>query len=239
MARFVVGIDDTDFGDSIGTGALARELKVRFERVLGVQCTGITRHQLLVHPDIPYTSQNSSACLEIEGEVSLESVVVCARELLEFLVHPGADPGLCVCTPDQVKREIVDFGCRAQQEVLCKEDAVALAVEDGVLLQEVGGTGGGIIGALAACGLRGSGSDGRFIALRGIREMKESATVAQILAGTGVHRVVDERNIDAAPDALVHTRGWIRPNLVDFEAHLLVRVEGDGYVVVGKKEKDG
>jgi hypothetical protein len=239
MARFFVGVDDTDFGDSIGTGALARELKVRLERRLGVTCTGITRHQLLVHPDIPYTSQNSSACLEIEGAVELGQVVQCARELLDFLEHPGADPGLCIFPVEQASAEISAFGRLAQTEVLRKAQAVQLASDSGVVLLELGGTGGGVIGALAACGLRASGSDGRFISLPGIRDMKDVATVAEILAATGVDRVVDERGTDVAAKQKISTRGWIRPNLVDFEARLLVREEDSRYRVVGKKEKDG
>ena len=97
--RFFIGLDDTDFGDSVGTGALARELMVHLERDLGADSHGVTRHQLLVHPEIPYTSHNSAACLEVECDATLESLVDTCSEFVQFLFHPGADPGLSIATP--------------------------------------------------------------------------------------------------------------------------------------------
>ena len=56
---------------------------------------GITRHQLFVHPDIPYTSQNSSACLEVTSNNYNEIKDYCRN----FMFHIGAigsDIGLCI-----------------------------------------------------------------------------------------------------------------------------------------------
>jgi len=67
MATWLIGIDDTDNDSSPGTGQIAR-------RLMG-EClarawrhAGVTRHQFLVDPRIPYTSHNSGACLAVEGE---------------------------------------------------------------------------------------------------------------------------------------------------------------------------
>ena len=63
-----IGIDDTDNLESRGTGFRVREL-AREMRERGLADTkSITRHQLFVSPDIPYTSHNSSACLRVRTE---------------------------------------------------------------------------------------------------------------------------------------------------------------------------
>lgn len=57
--QMLVSIDDTDNLESRGTGEIASLLaKLLEEREWG-KAQVITRHQLLVHPDIPYTSHNS------------------------------------------------------------------------------------------------------------------------------------------------------------------------------------
>ena len=61
----LICMDDTDSLDSPGTGEVLEELLARLaEEGLG-RGSFITRHQLLVHPDIPYTSHNSSMCSQV------------------------------------------------------------------------------------------------------------------------------------------------------------------------------
>ena len=211
--RVLVGIDDTDYGESIGTGALARELKLYLGAELGVDVGGITRHQLLVHPDVPYTSHNSAACLEVHGVHSPEQVARGAERFVRFLFHEGADPGLCVALPHQFDAACRAFGRRAQEVVVQKSEALELAAAAGVLLHDLGGTGDGVIGALAACALRADGNDGRFISLRGIRDVEGSVTAAAILDRTGIDAVLDESDLELAPEAMVETDGWVRPEL--------------------------
>ncbi|MDK2890060.1 MAG: hypothetical protein PWR21_692, partial [Methanoculleus sp.] len=59
-----LGIDDTDTRESRGTGRLARMIATELARSYTV--TGVTRHQLFVHPAVPYTSHNSSAVIHIQ-----------------------------------------------------------------------------------------------------------------------------------------------------------------------------
>jgi hypothetical protein len=56
-----IGLDDTDNKTSRGTGRLARAIAESLAERYAVR--GITRHQLLVDPRVPYTSHNSSATL--------------------------------------------------------------------------------------------------------------------------------------------------------------------------------
>lgn len=163
--RILVCIDDTDNIDVGGTGELASTIAQNIKNKGWGQTTRITRHQLLVHPDIPYTSHNSSMCFEacIEAEY-LDNIIQLASEILGAQSAEGSDPGLCITAVDKLKSpdRLIEFGHRAKKVVITKEEAYDLAKELGVHLSEHGGTGQGIIGALAGAGLRLSGSDGRF-----------------------------------------------------------------------------
>lgn len=69
--KLLIGIDDTDNLESRGTGYRVRQLANWLSEKNLVVPLGITRHQLLVDPRIPYTSHNSSACLVVESASDL------------------------------------------------------------------------------------------------------------------------------------------------------------------------
>ena len=56
----------------------------------------------------------------------------------------------------------IDFGYRAKQVVLTKSNAYKLAKKLDIHLSEHGGSGQGVIGALAGVALRLTANDGRF-----------------------------------------------------------------------------
>ena len=236
--HYHIGVDDTDAGASIGTGALARELQVHLLQHVGGRAEGITRHQLLIHPDIPYTSHNSSACLSVWLPASRQDVVATCERFVRFLFHSGADPGLCVADHAAPSPRFVELGRRAQSEVVAKDEALARGRDEGVHLAELGGTGLGVIGALAACALRMSGDDGRFIQLDGIRELKGDLTVRDIQARSPIAHIEDETGVRLGPDCLVHTNGWVRPGLVNGAIVLRVTRTGDEFVIVNRKREE-
>jgi len=237
MGRFLVGIDDTDYGESIGTGALSRELQILLMRKLNLTSDGVTRHQFLVHPDIPYTSHNSSACLALTGDSSVEEIAELCVEFIDFLFHPGADPGLCVATPGQFTAECLDFGVRAQRVVVKKEEAVELAAGCGIFLRELGGEGIGVIGALGGCALRNSGTDGRFISMRGIRDFEGEVPLSALLAGTEIDCATDADGHSLGDDDIIDTSGGVRPELIESRVVLPVLRIGDGRYRVVKRNK--
>ena len=163
--KVLLAVDDTDNLETKGTGHLAEAIAQELVRQRWGTRSYITRHQLLVHPDVPYTSHNSSMCFtaEIDG-ARLPDLTSHAAAFLETASAPGSDPGLCVAVADRLEdaEELIAFGKRAKQAVLGKDEAYDLARRLGVHLSEHGGTGGGVIGALAAVGLRLSGNDGRL-----------------------------------------------------------------------------
>jgi hypothetical protein len=158
-------IDDTDNLESVGTGELAENMAEGIRSGFGGICSAITRHQLYVHEDIPYTSHNSSMCFRAAiADDRLEPVIRYGIEFLERESASGSDPGLCVAPLHGIgnPEELICFGRTAKQEVMTKDVAYDLARRQRVHLSEHGGTGQGIIGALAGIGLRLSGNDGRF-----------------------------------------------------------------------------
>ena len=166
-----VGIDDTDTLDSPGTNQLAkaivRDLADRFECVL------IIRHQLLDDPRVPYTSQNGSASILLKpqredlqkasAEALCEIVFDEFRRGLEQRFVPGSDPGLCVAF--NVPAAVTEFGLQCQRELTTQTAARELAEKQHIRLAGLGGSGDGVIGALAAVGLAATRNDGRIVQL--------------------------------------------------------------------------
>lgn len=163
--QVLISIDDTDDADSRGTGEIA-ELIAATLVSRDVASTGrVTRHQLLIHPDIAYTSHNSAMCFRADiAEQALEDVIAICAQVLAAESVEAADPGLAVVVPDRLSDAdaLMSFGRQAKLFVKTKEEAYSLAKRLGVHLSEHGGTGIGVIGALAGAGLRLSGDDGRF-----------------------------------------------------------------------------
>lgn len=183
--NILLSIDDTDNLESRGTGELASLLAAQIEQQGWGRSCYVTRHQLLVHPDIPYTSHNSAMCFsaEIQPE-ALTPLLDHARGFLATESAVGSDPGLCVVVIDAMPETgaLIDYGHRAKLEVLTKEDAYALAGRLGIHLSEHGGTGQGVIGALAGAGLRLGGNDGRIKGKLTFSDAAEVVSVQQLLS---------------------------------------------------------
>ncbi len=212
--KYLIGIDDTDNKDSRGTGYRARNMASLVEQEKLGLVLGITRHQLFVHDDIAYTSQNSSACLEIESDKPEDLRLFCRQFLLEDSAI-GSDAGISFCEFINIPDEIIKWGNRAKCEVLKIEEAYSLSKKYNIYLEGLTGEKIGIIGALAAIGLRKEGNDGRFIWLAGnqLREVKGSYTVNQLkklILLTGAYT----RNQQQIPNHdIIQLHDWVRPVL--------------------------
>ena len=223
--HILIGVDDTDNLESRGTGHLARMLGQHLSLAGLAQMKGITRHQLLVSPEIPYTSHNSSACLEAEIQPENRAAVMalCRHELLTESA-PGSDAGLCVAAWNEAET-VCSFGGRAKLEVLKQDEALALGRSAGIDLEGLTGTGGGVIGALAAVGLRAAGNDGRFLWLPGLRDPQEvqgRCSVRRLDEILGPGAICTPGGQTLAPDAWVDIGDWPRPLLRGGRAVLLV-----------------
>lgn len=226
--RLLVSLDDTDNLESRGTGHRARG----FGRMLANDCLakvhGISRHQLFVHPDIPYTSHNSSLCLDLEWHGgALEELQDIARAFLAEYSAEGSDAGFCIARFDEVSDDVTAFGRDAKVKVLTQAQARTLASDEGIILEGVTGTEGGVIGALAAVGLRKTGHDGRFVWVEGVRELAGVITLEKLLAKTGIDRVHASCGADVGGSARISVDPWPRPVLLDHKAVLLIEKTED------------
>jgi hypothetical protein len=225
--HYLIGIDDTDNPDSRGTGFRARQLGMRLAEAGLGQLLGITRHQLFVHPDIPYTSHNSSACLALRADdAPAEALQDFCRDYLAAESADGSDAGLCIAAYEAVTPEVVAFGRAAKDTILTREQAREMAARHGLHLEGVTGDHMGIIGALSAVALRSEGHDGRFIWLKGVRELAGTTNVEFLLGQTGIDAVEEVDGRPVPREAVVSVDPWPRPVLLGGRAVLLVqRVE--------------
>jgi hypothetical protein len=236
---WLVAIDDTDNLESIGTGRLARMLADHLVKEDRIASPSVTRHQLLVHPDVPYTSHNSSSCISAVGDDAAgDGLFDSARRFLEAHEHEGANPGLCVIREDRVPPQLPEVGHRAQREVLDLGAFDREVAPFGLRIWSRGETGQGRIGAVCGVALRSTGDDGRFIDLPGIRSVGGRITVGEILEKTGVEEVTGPDGEPLDESIEVETRDWIRPNLCGGRAVLRLRREGSDWVPVEKHSKD-
>lgn len=163
--NYLVCMDDTDMPGTRGTGWLVEGICEILRENCQADTSAISRHQLYVHEDIPYTSHNSSMCFKLTlKQNSIMQIMDLMVNLLETRSEKGSDPGLCVAelTKALNRQELIKFGKAAKTNVLSKDQAYALARKTGVHLSEHGGTGQGVVGAIAGVGLRLSGNDGRY-----------------------------------------------------------------------------
>lgn len=228
--RAYVCFDDTDTLDcGRGTGKLGRWLADRLPE--GCSSWAVVRQQLLVHPDIPMTSHNSSACavIDIPDASVVPALIEAGIALIEDNFFEGSDPGLCVATDADVETlaRLQVFGRLAAIEVTDKDAARVAA--SGVHLSEHGGTGGGIIGAAAGVGLTSLGWTGRLIDYHvPLRDFSRHVRVADIQAA-GIHVLAIDRNVGVpAPEDMVDTHDWLRPRLWGGAPAVPVLWAGDG-----------
>jgi hypothetical protein len=212
----LAGIDDTDTIDSeLGTGRVSRRLGAHLaDAEADLEWRGSVRQGFLIDPRIPYTTHNSAACLVLgwPADASLEPIVDRAGAFLREISADGSDPGLAVGRVESVPEAVSAFGRRAQEAVLRESEAYELAGDAGLFLDEYGGTGEGVIGALGAVGLTATGETGRFIGYGRIREF-EGIEPVQALREDGIRVLTTEE--DPVVDGTIETGDWVRPDLRD------------------------
>lgn len=221
--RVLAGIDDTDNLESRGTGFRARELAFRLMDEGLARVKGISRHQLYVHPDIPYTSHNSALCLDMTWQGGpLDKLIDYTRAYLAETSAPGSDAGFCIAPYDAIGDDVISFGKRAKDTVLNKQQARELAAKVGFHLEGVTGDHGGIIGSLACTGLRKTGHDGRFVWVEGVRDLDGVTTAAHLLNMTGIELLQPSVAADIKGTDRIDVAPWPRPVLLNHKAVLLI-----------------
>ncbi len=234
-----IGLDDTDGKTSaMGTGRLARMLAAKFAD--RAEIWGVLRHQLPKMDVIPYTSNNSSACIVLrpaEGQLSLEEVLeIASNHILQYASEEG-DPGLCVLDERELGAELLNFSVLSTGRLMRQKDALDVVKKNRLL--GLGGTNDGIIGAAAAVGLTKYGWCGRFIEYGPLRTSAQPESIGQIQnMGIRVLSVDRDPAVPLSEDLLVGEK-WIRPSLWNGEPVLQVVRDAPGsWRTAHSKRKD-
>ena len=209
-----IGIDDTDNLESRGTGFRARQLAQQLQEAGLARLRGVTRHQLFVSPDIPYTSHNSSACLEMNiFDADRAAVREHCRAYLLRESAPGSDAGLCIASAAQVGPAVQAFGQRAKVSVLQQADAHEMANAHGIYLEGLTGDHQGVIGALSGVGLHATRDDGRFLWMRGVRDLRPGQySLGELRALTDIDAFMTIAGAEVAADVEnILITEWARP----------------------------
>jgi hypothetical protein len=226
--HYYIGIDDTDNLESRGTGHRARQLGTMLEAAEIARLICITRHQLLVHKDIPYTSHNSSACLLMECDPVKEAELTAfCRDFLLKESAPGSDAGLCIAAATAINHTIENWGTNAKKIVLDKPLAHELANFHNIFLEGLTGEKIGVIGALAAIGLRHAGNDGRVLWLPLLRETEGIFTSEELKKRLTVDRITTKEGIEIRNGDTIRADNWIRPVMRENKITLIVEKSED------------
>ncbi len=241
--NLLVCIDDTDTLETRGTGHLAEELRHELEKRFNVNTTNISRHQLFVNEKIPYTSHNSTMCFTLESDGNhYDDIIEFSASFLEEESAQGSDPGLCVAMKEKLSNTdlLIDFGLRARTSVLTKTEAYSLASQLGIHLSEHGGTGDGVIGALAGIGLRIFGNNGRFRGWIKIEDDDRLISAGDVCSKYNISGVKESEGDCLLLSDMIFLEGKVKTILVDGREILPVkRVSGNvlyKYKNISRKE---
>jgi hypothetical protein len=158
-----------------------------------------------------------------------------AREFLLRESAAGSDAGLCLADWESVGKDALSFGCRAKAEVLTRPEAEQIASRSGIRWEGLTGTGGGVIGALAAIGLHRAGNDGRFLWLPGLRELKGKYLVAELIAQSHIERVCTLDYYELPAEETVDVGEWVRPILKNGQSTLYVEEQNHEWHILPKE----
>ena len=209
-----IGIDDTDNLETRGTGHMARALGQSLVEAGLFDMRSVTRHQLLVDRRIPFTSHNSSACLAGDCTGNISDLIGHARDFLKRESAFDSDAGLCVAKADEITPDIIRFGNRAKREIVTINDAYRLIHNTFIYLEGFLNTRIGLIGSLAAVGLRAGGNDGRLLWTRNLRETTGDFRIYEFLNLVDIDRVVEKTLVKPDPESVIRITEWCRPVMI-------------------------
>jgi len=223
-------IDDTDeIGYYKSTGMISEEIQEYVQNKYA-KCSLITRHQLFIHEDIPYTSHNSSMCFTTHlSEEEKEDVIAFVIKHIEEYSAPTSQPGICIGFEKDIMdpTKLIQFGFDAKTKVLTKKDAYEMAKEQNFHLSEHKNDGQGVIGALAGIALRLYGSDGR---VKGNLKLKvESISVKELLEHETIDEVQFADGSVASIDMEVQLNDKLKRVLLNHKAVVLIQESEDSY----------
>ena len=230
--RFLIGLDDTDSAQTAGTGQLAKRLGLSLESSGLGRLESVTRHQLYTSPQIARTTRNSSVCITFEAEISRgKEIEMACRTFLLREYSSGSNAGYAFTPWVQVSAEVFNWAHLVKHQKVTRAEAIAIARAAGIAVAGLCGSGDGVIGALAAVGLRYRGEDGRFLWLPGLDEAIGTLTYSNLMSLVPFDRIENLRGRAPRPNEKIRLDDDFQAILREGRCILLVedvRVE-NGY----------
>jgi len=230
-------IDDTDeIGYEKSTGEISEEIR---EYVIDnyYDASFVTRHQLFLHEDIPYTSHNSSMCFTTYlTDDEKDKLISFVEEYILKVCAPSSAPGIAICFEKDIldKKGLIEYALKAKKEVLTIREAFSEAKSRNIFLKALKENRAGVVGALAGVGLRLYGSDGR---VKGkLKVEKDQLSVAEILKETLVEKVQLEDGTILEKQEIVKVNNYMKPVYLNWSYVLLVEKREQSYVVLEKEK---
>ncbi len=220
--KLIISIDDTDNKYSKGTGHRARKLGTLLVKKGYISLHSISRHQLLFDSRIPFTSHNSSASLYCSSFQAIEDIIAFSRRFLKWESAFFSDAGLCAASMESINENIIEWGHRAKREILTMEEAKQLAQESNIYLEGLTGKKIGVIGALAATGLRAEGCDGRLLWLPELRTLSGIFTAQELKEKIKIEEITEKNGLSIPKESLILKGEWCRPVHINGKITLIV-----------------
>jgi len=221
--KLLIGIDNTDNRTTRSTGFTGRHLAalIRAEK-LGI-VHGVTRHQLLRDEQIIYTNDNSAICIEVSSPSSDELWEFCKNCIADARV-PDAISGICMVDADSVPSEIIEWGKSTKIKFIEEALVIPLVEKHHIQWASYNNDTNGLIGALAAVGLRASGNDGRFIFIddKDLHKIVGFFMVSELMSDFEIGKILTLAGDIVDRDAVIEVGHWFRPILTNNEKVLFV-----------------
>lgn len=163
--RIYVALDDSRQLDGGKAGETASLLGKYIEAQGWGRSAIPSRHRLYPHPETGCKKHNTARSFAADiDEQYLNEFIDYACQLIRTTGTPDSNAGLAIAVPDLMENpdELIEYAYRVKEGLVGKGEVLELAARPGLYVFELNGSGNGIIGALAAAGLRMTGNDGQF-----------------------------------------------------------------------------
>ena len=149
--------------------------------------------------------------------------------MLEDFIE-GSDPGLAITESNLITPGLVAFGLDAKAIVVTQKRAIEVAKNGKIRFEGLGGTEGGIIGAIAGIGLASLKNDGRFLLKGKNRELSGVRLISEII-NAGIDEVVTLRG-KTVIEGKVQIPKNATPSFIQGKAVLFVEQHEDYWIAL-------
>lgn len=226
---YLLGIDDTDSPELSDTPSFAYSLACQLESKSLARLVNISCHQLLQHPSISHTKNNVCCCIFLDTEeIRVREIDLVCREVLHHECAVKSNPGYALAAWNQFDAELVMWGKNAKTTLLDRKQCLSIGRKHNIAIAGIMGSGQGVIGALAAIGLRYEGNDGWISWMPGLSALDGIYTQTQLAQMIHFDLIESARHKRPALEDRIQINAPVHPLLKDGRIVLPVTLSKKG-----------